>query len=264
MDEPKRKPKVFWTEDEKRNLCAEAAALIFGLHASRKLDALAKAQDNVLPAERRRRLLALTGMDWFSQGVDAELEALRQAASRPAEPPPPLHPAPESLTLAQMYPLLRARLVSGLADFITDVLKEVKWPEQVTGSGAAEKVGGALIRSLTAPDRAGAAGAPPNATPRRLSSVLVVGLKGGQVEEIRREFDTVLDVRFFGSDENKDKLRTMCERVDHSVALTGFISHAHEEILSRRAKQYIRCAGGITRLKATLRQLVSGPVAEAA
>ena len=251
MNDAPSKTKVFWNEHEKRVLCAEAARLLHGLHATRKLDALMKAQA-VLPANRRRKLLALTGMAWYEQGLSREIEILKlQTSQAEVAPTPPEPPRLDELTVAQLYPLLRARLVTELASFVTDVLHEVRWPETDRESVGANSLGSTLLKRLVA-DRSPS----PDSSVRKRTSVLVVGLKGGQMEEVRRDFGKELDLRFFGADENKEKLRAMCEQVDFAIAMTGFISHAHEEIMTRRTRQYVRCSGGITRLKDTLQTLV--------
>lgn len=255
MPEEVRKHKIFWSDEEKALLCSEAARQLYSLNASSKLAALNQAQEAKLPSHRRRSIVALTSLTWFTEGIQRELDALRAAVlQEAATPPTPVHPDPQTMGLEQLYPLLRRRLVSELASFISDVLQEVKWPAAMQQPETAAVVGTSLLRTVLSPPPAGP----------RLPSVLVVGLRGGQMEEVRRDFSKRLDLRFFGSDENKEKLRSMCEQTDVSIAMTDFISHSHEDILSKRAKRYVRSAGGLTRLKDVLRSIETEPVLAAA
>jgi hypothetical protein len=259
-----QKTKVFWSQEEKARLCEEAGRLLYTLQASSKLMALEQAQANVLPAERHRKIVTIASIPWFTEGVQRELEKCRrevQAESASPETPPAL-PA----TLAQMYPQLRQLLVSELAALVSDVLKEIEWPTQAQGLLQVLQLG---ATRQTPPTREGAAAESPS-IPTALghskrTSVLVVGLRGGQMDEVKRAFDSRLDLRFFGADESKDKLRSMSEQVDLAVAMTDFISHSHEDIMLKKARKYIRSAGGMTRLKELLSTFVpQQPEAQAA
>lgn len=245
MADVAKKTKIFWSVQEKSMLCAEATRRLYSLEASSKLIALNQAQTHLLPESRRRKLLALTGMDWFATGVSTELAILKSAIQIEAAAsasPAASQVEPLALAFEHLYPVLRERIVSEIASLISDVLQQVQWPS------------GLSLGAQKPPAPAPAAAA---ATPgfSKLPSVLVVGLRGGQMEEVRRDCGKRLDVRFVGADESKDKLRAMCEQTDYAVAMTDFISHSHEDILAKRAKEYIKSSGGLTRLKELLHDL---------
>jgi hypothetical protein len=242
--------KVFWNLQEKRQLCQASALLMLDLQASSKLDALHQAQQAVLPPERHRDLKTLQGCEWFLDGVEQEIDRLRlERKARPPENSAVLASL-DDMSLAQLWPLLRKRLVTEAASFLSDVLKEVKWPEQVTPEIAEATMDAVVSRVRHLPFLV--SDAPKSAKP----SALIVGLRGGQLEEIRRDFGEQFDLRFFTVDENKDKLRHMCEQVDHAIAVTDFISHSHEDIMKSRSRHYVRSNGGITRLKEVLKGLL--------
>lgn len=254
-----RKTKVFWSADEKALLCREAARLLYTLTATGRLAALKQAQE-VLPENRRRRIITLTGLDWFVEGVQLALEDLRSSVAEDVSQPPP--PTLDTLSLDELYPLVRKRLVTELASFLTDVLNEVQWPSGMPAPAAeVSSAGGALIRNVLK-----GIGIPePSPRPTvKIRSVLVVGLRGGQMEEIRRECGKRLDLRFVGADESKDRLKSMAEQADCAVAMTDFISHSHEDILTKRARKYVRSSGGLTRLKELLHGLETSPELAAA
>lgn len=255
--------KVFWTSEEKQRLCEEAAMLMHGLYCTRKLEALLKAQDKVLPEHRRRHVVALTTIPWFAEGLSREIEKLRATGVSPLSGKTPACAATQpgrlavdELALDQLWSALRPRLVREAARFVSDVLQEVRWPEALTATDSTS-LAQSVLQGLFHPtgDGTGEKSSRASASCPRKTAVLIVGLKGGQMEEVRRDFGRCLDLRFFGAEENKDKLKSMCESVDHAIALTGFISHAHEDIMSKRTRDYIRCSGGITRLKDMLSRL---------
>ncbi len=252
MSTTSRKVKVHWSQEEKTMLCREAAELIHSRTQSSRLAALNQAQLG-LPEARRRTILTLgDSVAWYTEGLQLELKALdaeeRARIAAEAMAPPDL----SSLRLDALYPLVRQRLVTELAGFLTDVLSAVQWPEALSKEAAAAAVGSALLGRVAA---TAAAPATPTVSPKRCS-VLIVGLRGGQMEEIRKAEGNRLDLRFFGSDESHEKLRFMSEQVDFVLAMTDFISHSHEAVLlKRKSHRYVRVAGGMTRLKTALREL---------
>ena len=279
--------RIYWSTEERQSLCETAARLMLDLRASRKLDALLQAQEAVLPKERQRKLVALSGLDWFVAGLDEALERIRDERKATqantsqvseqvvptSEPSPPADAGPSAAPaglpelFGQMWPVLRQRLVSELASMVTDVLRQVEWPAssttQATQSGlpeAARLTVDAALSRLRQVSSEPAASAPHGASAQyapRKTSVLIVGLRGGQMEEVRRDFGSLLDLRFFRSEENKDRLRSMCEQAEVSVGMTDFINHSHDDILYSRSRRYIRSSGGITRLKAVLQDVVT-------
>ena len=152
-------------------------------------------------------------------------------------------PAPAN-RLGEAFVNLRALLVDELASiFVEAGLKAIgssHFGEQyVQLTKPTEEVPGRVVfkRSVGAP---------------RKPDILVVGLKGGQKTEIQRDYGAHFDLRFIGSDESKDQLRSMTEKASTTIVMTDFIGHSHEDIVKARSSHYLRQSGVITQLRETL------------
>lgn len=88
----------------------------------------------------------------------------------------------------------------------------------------------------------------------RKPKVLVAGLLPAQANEISSEFDKLVELRFWHTDESKDKLRTLAKNCNLAVGVTNFLSHPADASLQSLAPTYVRHTGGITRLKDTIRE----------
>lgn len=261
------KPKVFWRDAEKRALSAEAARLLADLEVGSTRDALMQAQNNVLPPERRRPIHTMTSVaDWYPAQLQAaasalqrEREAAKAAADAQAEPTPVAPATPEPTTVVEpAAPTLAAALGRPWAQLREHLVQEV------AGIVAEGILRGLESVRLSAPQQQPSSDQPEprvhvpfvaEPAKERPPSVLVVGLRGGQVPQIEADFRGRLDLRFCGADDSKDRLRSMTERADTTVAFVDFLSHSHTDIIKARARHYIETAGGMTSLRKTLADL---------
>lgn len=281
------KPKVFWKDTEKQDLCTEAARLLADLRVGSARDALMRAQMHVLPPERRRPIKTMTSVaDWYPVRLQAASTALRHkreaeqaAAEAPqvntpqAEPAPAVPSTPEPVpaaaapvaamvvepaappALASMlgrpWALLREHLVQEVADIVAEGilrgLESVRLSAPQQQTEQQEQPPRAHVPYVFEPAK------------QRPPSVLVVGLKGAQMSEIEADFTGKLDLRFCGADKSKDQLRAMTEQAETTVAFVDFLSHSHTDIIKARAKHYIESRGGMTTLRQQLARLAGTP-----
>jgi hypothetical protein len=85
-----------------------------------------------------------------------------------------------------------------------------------------------------------------------LPTVLVAGLKGAQKTIIETEFGHLFNLRFYGSDESKDHLRTLATQSTFAVAVTDFLSHSQTDIMRDRSQHYVPAGGGLSSLRQAL------------
>src|SRR6185312_5227914 len=95
----------------------------------------------------------------------------------------------------------------------------------------------------------------PRTKRENMKSVLIVGLRGAQMEIVKAEFGARLDLRFHGADESKDALKAKAASADVTVGFTDFMSHSIEAVAQARSPNYIRSGGGMTSLRSTLENL---------
>lgn len=282
----RKNPRIVWTKDERRVLCVEAARLIHGLDAGSPRDALIKAQAVLPPGRRRHKIYTMTSVaDWYPAGLQAAHIALRkqldkqareevgaqlaraQEAAKPAEPeqqaapPAVVEPVPvatmptvtsSSTGLATMFGTpwhqLRTHIVQEIASMVAEGIQLGLASVQLTAPKADDQEPARHVPFV----RDGAKPRPP--------SVLIVGLRGGQVPQIEADFGTTLDLRFCSADKSKDQLRAMTEQAETTVAVVDFISHSHTDIIKSRARHYIESNGGMTHLRQQLAHIAGVPV----
>ena len=88
-------------------------------------------------------------------------------------------------------------------------------------------------------------------------AVLVVGLAGQQHIEVEKRFARMLDLRFVGRDEAKDKLRDESDKAQVAIVMTDRVSPSQFDIVKARAQNIIPQAGGLQHLQSTLTNMVS-------
>jgi len=284
---PKQQRHIYWTREEKAAIATKAGQLIVNLEASGARDALLKAQKLVLPPQRQRDIAAMTVIrDWYPEALEqakvvaqrerdeAIIKAQAQAAAAAAEPTAPaagpaavatlepmpapaLAPSPIASPVASIFNSglwvnLRSQLVNEIASIVS---------EGVMRGLEAVKLGAPQPAQHAPQDASTDAQAPHvpfvrESRPPKPPSVLVVGLKGGQVPLIEADFGAKLDLRFCGAHESKDQLRAMVDKADTTVAFVDFLSHSHTDIIKHRTHHYIESHGGMTSLRQKLAQLV--------
>lgn len=85
--------------------------------------------------------------------------------------------------------------------------------------------------------------------------VLIAGLIPSQEELIKAEYGTVFRLKFFRSDENLQKLKSMLPFTDHFITFTSKISHAIEDHAKASGLPILRCSGGMSMLRNMLTEL---------
>lgn len=116
----------------------------------------------------------------------------------------------------------------------------------------------AAITQQLAQLNAAVPGAPPMAARSAAiqKKVLIIGLKPQQAGLIQQDFGQHLDLKFAGSDESLQHVKHLLDGRDAIIAMTGFISHSHDELAKGHA-QYLRVSGGMTRLRSKLSELIN-------
>ncbi len=268
-------------ESRRRHLNTVGGLPWFHTEVDRALADIHKAQTKLDLQAKKARELEERQQQAQAAVVDFTFNDPEQAAQAraavPVVPPPPAHPASLiSDGLAMSLAGLRSVLVTELAGIFREAL--VLAVRGTTSGESTETAATPSASSLATPIRAsnghtnGHEGiqvngdhdeAPPahrERTPEKKAhrlSVLVAGLKGSQKGVIEAEFGHILDLRYCGSDQSKDHLRSMTESAEVAVAYTDFLSHSHTDIMKARSSHFIPTGGGMSTLKDTLRSLAA-------
>lgn len=89
---------------------------------------------------------------------------------------------------------------------------------------------------------------------KNLKKVLIIGLKGNQEQEVRKEFSELFDLRFINGG-TSDKLRSMAKNMDYVLSHVAHSSHAVENSLKTVGITPIRVNGGTTQLTEKLTEI---------
>ncbi len=106
------------------------------------------------------------------------------------------------------------------------------------------------------PDRRHNPFPPKTAEQPKLKKLLIAGLlKSNHVEEVKKEFSDLFDLRFYHPDENMTLLSSRAVGADKVILLTEQVSHKHKQVLESTGVPYMMQLGSIGRLKDYLRHL---------
>ena len=265
--------KIFWRPDELELLAKEIDRLVLVVGGFSKMQALALAQES-LPEDRRRTIVHWSTV---APRLDPVLQACREARQRAqAQTDQAQQQGNEAAAaaaatkheewlrtttdllaplVAQLlgHPTVQAQLARALTSTLGALPATTASPSSDDAPAASETAGhggGSLVK-LQAPAR----------TERpQLRRVLVAGLLPAQAEEVSQEFKGRLDLRFWGSNESHDLLRSAVRQCDVAIGMTDFMSHPADACMKSLAARYVRHSGGIKRLKDVLQGQTAIPL----
>lgn len=268
---------VRWTTDEKRVIALESKRLLNGFADMSKLEAIRKAVEYALPAERHRTLNTFGDVAWIEdewkaieeverataaerQSRERALELERQAeesrraieaARAEAEKAKAIDPA--SLPFETLIEAIGVKVAGMLLRSIGEQLQESimqRITEALGHMGAHAPLPEGVARLHPAPR---------NRKPR----VLIVGLLNQQAQDMERALGELLSLDFVKV-EHANTLEDKARNADLVVLMTKFISHQHQDIVRGVNEHIVYRNGGVTELKRYLTQWINGEVVTAA
>jgi len=233
--------RIVWTKEEK---CAIQNALVDLIAFEPKLsnkELLRRAQEQVIPYERRtkitdQRVFNYKGMIHAARDT-VKLAATRADSFKPrVEVPVPMEYAKP--TVGELFEQLVDALTERVLSQVTDRLKD-----RLTGDVsqiAASRLDELFERPMDQLDAMFETLRP--AKPRK-PTCLVVGLNGAQMESIKRRVPHV-DFKFLTAE---DALSHYVSTKDHTVLMTKFINHSVQGKYRKHPNLHY-CNGGVTEL----------------
>ena len=187
--------------------------------------------------------------------VDTAIERYK-AALQPKQEPAPLVSPPSKLTFDEIHEridaleqTLQARdrilfaKLEAIATGINLLLDHITAPKDGTKE---QQVAQLLVTEQ----------AEPKAVAKTRPTVVVAGLLPGQAELINREFESRLRLKFYTSEHAATGgFGASIHAVDYVVLMVDFVKHKVEDATKQSGARMIRVAGGMTRLRATLREI---------
>ena len=85
---------------------------------------------------------------------------------------------------------------------------------------------------------------------------VIVGLCGGQLDDVRKEYGHHLNLVFIDVDASMHQLKATCTNADHVFMMRKFISHRHTDVINKKNhKGFVLIQGGMTELHSSLLEL---------
>lgn len=234
-----KRRKIFWKEETRQQVIDTAAKLIMSQQVDSMRIALIKANEQ-LPSDLRRPLDSQG--DFFvtyGKKVRAHIEQLRAAElKKPELPkpepsvdvPPPQYDAPTSIDrivdvfITSSINLITRRLEEELRQRIHHIMME-----------------NAAINTQR--------------TPSPLMKVLIVGLNSVQQGEIRKQYDKLMNLKFF-KEGSYHQLAATAANCRYVICMTDWIDHQHSEVVKQvNSAGYVPLAGHLKALREKLEEL---------
>ena len=233
--------KVFWAESEKGKL-AERVAEIRNKSSVSLLSGLERAQQELLPPERRRAVQSLAQVPWLSDAVSLRLQLMRAqaAVSGPALPGNAPVVAGGQAQLEEYcgpkaFAVIKRTVLQLLED--RDVRMAVLRMFAMADPEPVEMPGQQAERKEQ----------------NRLPRVLVLGLLPAQEQSVLQEFEHYFDLRFARAGAPGSQLRTLARGSTFVFGMTGFIGHQDErQVRAAAGASYMRIEGGLSSLRGAL------------
>lgn len=271
---------IRYTADERRTIAVESKRLLAGFQDMSRLEAIRKAIEYKMPADRRRTITTFDQVEWIVGEWKAieEQERIEKQAREAQEQAAQAKRAAEQARIATEA--ARAEAAAAKA------VDPASLPFDTLIEAIGVKVAGMLLRSIgehlqesimqrvtealahvtvnvptpTLPEGVTRLHSAPR---HRKPRVLIVGLLNQQEQDMTRALGEFLCLDFAKSEHHK-ALEDKARNADLVVLMTKFISHSHSEIVHRVNENVVFRNGGVSELKRWLTQWINGEVITAA
>lgn len=274
-----RKTLVRWTADERRTIARKSKELLDGFPDMKRLEAVRKAIEYNMPANRQREITTFEQVGWLAdewKAIDEQARAEQQARKAREQVAHAERTAEESRRAIEAA---RAEAEAAKA------VDPASFPFSTLIEAIGVKVAGMLMRSVgenlqesimqritdalahatfNMPPRLPEGVTRLHAAPRnRKPRVLIVGLLNQQEQDMTKAMGELLNLDFVKSEHHKT-LEDKARNADLVVLMTKFISHSHTEAVQRVNEHVVFRNGGVSELKRYLTQWINGEVITAA
>jgi hypothetical protein len=250
--------RIRWNDEEKAALKRRFDE--FRLAGDGFLLAFNKAQDEVLPKDRRRTINTRGAVPWLDGKPTPRLSKLLQQQEeqkrreREAEEARIRQEEEAAAQRAMDREFIKAEILSSLtlADIVDIVQRQVI-------SAIEGAIDGKLRHHSDDPHRQNQLLPPPPPPPKK-PRILVVGLKGHQHDELRNTFKNAsVEIITMTADRANSSNNTMPSNVDHVIGITKFIQHPLDKKLHNLyGEVYERYPKSIDSLKGHIRAMSAG------
>lgn len=267
-----RKAKVFWTDEEKLMLAQEVHAVRSASANTSFLEALSQAQKNLvnrgkMEQVRVRNIVAITVVEWLpamvlkcademkshiaeqQERMEEELAQKRLEEQKQA--------MVENIALVPTQVLI-GELINRFADVFDAHLLPIAVPllERLAPT-LAPMIENVVTRSMTShfskfTSSQGAVLEVPKEARTKKVSVIIIGLKGGQPDVIKKSFAERFDLTFFNCDVTSTQLKAAIRFTDHVFYMTGFNNHTVQNLIKNSKVKFDYVNGGISSLRSQL------------
>lgn len=253
--------RIRWNAEERAAVVRRAQSLV-AQNPKLRQSVLFKESQECLPVERRRESsgnavgwlkaeLAKAGplpspvTVWRSEAAEGADDTLEQAtpthASTQSRVGASGHAAPDTKGTSANRTVMVDQLVEIGVQLITGILNDARVRTAV--SGLFTSTGPAA--PMPAADPESAIAETPVAARSRGEFVVVAGCSSAEAKNLAKEVDGALDVRFWASDEPRERLLELLPDAEIVIGVSNGIPRAIESSLSRLGERYIRHTGGV-------------------
>jgi len=243
---PKRKSSVFWTQEEIEKICERL--ILKGVRESSHdfLPRVREAQQMLLPQERQKTIgtkdhvkvifPTLKKKADHAAHIHKIIEENKAAETERSQPAPETPQAPPTDLLSSILQTIATQVADAFAGHLKTAIDQAM--ERLLNTEAPGVIQNQPGQAIA------------QAHKLKKQKILVVGLKPGQAGLIAHEFKD-MDLRFVESGTSPQLIHGKTGGMDAVIAMTNFIGHEHENVM-KSAHNYIRCGGGLDKLRQQL------------
>jgi hypothetical protein len=262
--------RIRWTEQEKLGVAVAIVEYQRLFPKATLLRAIQEAQA-VLPEERRRKIATRSEMPWIDGYIkkaqdSTSMDSLFAFAETPPEPAvteePILHleSPPAAPPEAPQLDLNAVPLEEFTKVWLSRMFNEYFRPQlDAMCEGYLAKKAAAMIEEIQVMrgEKGRVQVVVPEAVKRAIRpKVLILGLLGKQVTEIKQGYGKALNLTLIGSDHNHDGLIPLAKSHDIGIVMTRFVNHSQQDQIRNNAPHTIMVSGATTDLSNILNSII--------
>lgn len=228
---------IQWTEEEKKKLIDETTKVLSTTIGLTWLSALNKAQES-LPAERRRELQTINQVPWLQETVTKKLSENKPKEVVTIKEVKTTEIIPQRLSELETEVLIQEIAKRTMEPYIQTIINKISMELKLEIHKIVMKQGKQeIIYKQEKP------------------KVLIIGLLSEQENEIKKNFDDFLNLKFWNNG-NPKSLRELTQTVKKVFIMRKFISHSYQDLVRNSGAPMILVDGAVSNLNVILEKYI--------
>lgn len=251
--------RIKWDDNEKKDLCENVARRIMIRPDITLLTHVSNAQTEILPSNRRRKILSITSIPWLIKGMKEYYGNFQNNLTKKENHiqetcQQEIERLIQKMTYEKEEAVSQAIKNLTIEDLITNFLLKLKEEKEQTRKTLFE-IQSKLDTLLSKPQSSSVS----LSSIAESKKVTIIGLIANQQNVIENKYKSVLKLRFIPANQSKKTFPKDCDAI---IVMTKFTGHdwINSANCQKDKSKIIMCGGGISSLNEHLDKIIKGQI----